>query len=161
MEPVEEDIGYVTIQQAAKLIGVHRDSVYQAIDAGKLKPVKVLGRTALRRSEVEAYHPRAYRERRKNDRTVSTADSADSVLTTRYELPAELLSRYHDLLDHKYTTGLTVDQETELERVGALLDAADLATPLEQEAAAQAQQAHRERMAILDNVISQLKSLLE
>jgi excisionase family DNA binding protein len=52
MEPVEEDIGYVTVQQAATIIGVHRDAIYQAIDTGKLKPVKVLGRTALRRSDV-------------------------------------------------------------------------------------------------------------
>jgi hypothetical protein len=126
-----------------------------------LKPVKVLGRTALRRSDIEAYQPRAYRSRRKPDKADSPTGTASSAVVARYELPADLLQQYHTLLDQKFSSGLTADQETELERVGALLDAADSTTPLEQDAAAQAQKAHQTRMSILDNVIAQLKSLLD
>src|SRR5579859_7862106 len=116
MEPIIEDIGYVTVQQAAKLIGVHRDAVYQAIDAGKLKPVKVLGRTALRRSDIEAYQPRSYRGRRKPDQVASPAGTDSAAVAASYELPADLLQQYHALLDQKFSSGLTADQETELER---------------------------------------------
>lgn len=60
----QEDVGYLTIQEAATLLGVHRSALYLAIKEGRLEPVRVLGRTALRRADVEAYHPRAYRSRR-------------------------------------------------------------------------------------------------
>ena len=59
----EADVGFLTIQQAAERLGVHRSAIYQAIEAGHLKPVRVLGRTALKRADVDAYEPRAYRDR--------------------------------------------------------------------------------------------------
>ncbi len=134
IEEIEEDIGYVTVQQAAKMIGVHRDAVYQAIDTGKL-----------RRSDVEAYRPRTYRGRHKSEPAASSVGTDASVVAARYELPTDLLRRYHALLDEKFTSDLT----------------ADLATPLAQEASAQERKAHQERMAVLDNLIAQLKSLVE
>jgi hypothetical protein len=76
-----------------------------------------------------------------------------------YELPAELLAAYHRLLDKKFSEGLTPDEEAELDRVGRELDEADMATPLEQAIDARARREHARRMAVLDNIIAQLKSL--
>ena len=76
-----------------------------------------------------------------------------------YELPPDLLAAYHRLLDKKFSEGLTSDEEAELERVGQELDEADMATPLEQAIDARARREHARRMAILDNIIAQLKSL--
>lgn len=66
---VEEEIGYLTIQQAADLLGIHRTAVYQAIREGRLKTVRVMGKQALRRADVDAYQPRNYRDRQ--EKTVS------------------------------------------------------------------------------------------
>jgi excisionase family DNA binding protein len=43
---------YCTIQDGAKLLGVSRPTVYKRIEEGKLKVYAVLGRPALKLSEV-------------------------------------------------------------------------------------------------------------
>ena len=159
MESVEANIGYVTVQQAAKLIGVHRGAIYQAIEAGRLNPVKMLGHTVLRLTEVQTYKPRNYGSRRRAKDASPETDA--SAVSAGYELPADLLQRYHELLDHKFSAGLSAGEETELEHVGEALDAADLATSLEHEGANRASALHQQRLKILDDVIVQLKSLLE
>jgi excisionase family DNA binding protein len=159
MKAVEENIGYVTVQQAAKMVGVHRGAIYQAIGSGKLKPVKVLGHMVLRLAEVQAYQPRNYAGRRRvKDSALETDALAGSI---GYELPVELLQRYHELLDQKFGDGLSGEEEWELEQVGTALDTADMATPLEFEGANRAAALHQQRLQTLDDVIVQLKSLLE
>jgi hypothetical protein len=140
-------------------VGVHRGAIYQAIETGRLKPVKVLGHKVLRLAEVQAYRPRNYRDRRRvGDSAPMTDASAGSA---GYELPADLLQRYHELLDRKFSGGLSAEDEVELERVGTALDVADVATPLERGSATGAADLHQQRLKILDDVIVQLKSLLE
>lgn len=43
---------YCTIQDGAKLLGISRPTIYKRIDEGKLKVYEVLGRPALKISEV-------------------------------------------------------------------------------------------------------------
>lgn len=43
---------YCTIQDGAKLLGVSRPTVYKRIEEGKLRVYEVLGRPALKLSEV-------------------------------------------------------------------------------------------------------------
>ena len=51
----------VTITEAATLMAVSRQSVHNAIKAGKIKiMVEVAGRKLLKRSDVEAYKAREY-----------------------------------------------------------------------------------------------------
>jgi len=159
MEPVEENIGYVTVQQAANMVGVHRGSIYQAIESGRLIPVKVLGQLVLRCADVQAYHPRTYRDRRRASYLGQNRDG--SAESARYDLPAEPLQRYHSLLDRKFSGGLNANEELELQRVGAELDAADLATPLEARGVNTAAAVHEQRLRTLDDVILHLKSLVE
>jgi excisionase family DNA binding protein len=55
---------YVTMQEAAQILGISRPSLYYAIKQGRLTPVKQFSRTLLRRAEVEAYEPAGYLDRR-------------------------------------------------------------------------------------------------
>ncbi len=73
------------------------------------------------------------------------------------ELPADVLADYHRLVSKKFVEGLTSAEEAELARLGAELDAADAATPLEQAA----WRKHERQMAILDELIAKLKALQE
>lgn len=57
------DIGYLTVQQAADFLGVNRSAVYQAIESGSLATVRVMGKRALRRADLEAYRVREGRNR--------------------------------------------------------------------------------------------------
>jgi excisionase family DNA binding protein len=43
---------YCTIQDGARLLGISRPTIYKRIDEGKLKVYEVLGRPALKLSEV-------------------------------------------------------------------------------------------------------------
>jgi hypothetical protein len=74
-----------------------------------------------------------------------------------YDLPADVLAAYHRLVSKKFTEGLTPEEEAEMERLGAELDAADAATPLEQAAWKE----HERRMAMLDELIAKRKALQE
>lgn len=53
----------MTIPEAAAYLKITRGAVYDAIKQGKLIPVEVLGKQALRRADVVDYQPRSYRER--------------------------------------------------------------------------------------------------
>ncbi len=79
-----------------------------------------------------------------------------------YELPADLLEAYHRFVSKKFSDeGLTPEEEAKFERISKELGEADLATPLEQAARARAEREHKRQMATLDNIIAQLKSLLQ
>ncbi len=56
---MEEDL--LTIRQAARELGIHRQTVYQAIRRGNLPAVEVLDRVAVRRADIEAYKQRQAR----------------------------------------------------------------------------------------------------
>ena len=56
-------LAYVSVTEAAALLGIHRSAVYQAIRAGQLRAVRVMGKKALHRADVLAYTPRPYKGR--------------------------------------------------------------------------------------------------
>ena len=56
-------LAYVSVAEAAALLGIHRSAVYQAIRAGQLRAVRVMGKKALHRADVLAYAPRPYKGR--------------------------------------------------------------------------------------------------
>lgn len=56
-------LAYVSVAEAAALLGIHRSAVYQAIRAGQLRAVRVMGKKALHRADVLAYTPRPYKGR--------------------------------------------------------------------------------------------------
>ena len=45
------------ITQAARHKGVSRQALYDAIEAGRLKAIEVLGKPAIRESDLEAWQP--------------------------------------------------------------------------------------------------------
>ena len=49
---------WMTIRQAAELLGIHRATVYQAIRAGRLPSETQLERVVVKRSDVLAYQER-------------------------------------------------------------------------------------------------------
>ena len=49
---------WMTIRQAAELLGIHRQTVYQAIRAGRLPSEEQLERVVVKRSDVLAYKER-------------------------------------------------------------------------------------------------------
>lgn len=51
---------YLSVSEAAELLGVHRNAIYQAIGSGRLRPIRMMGKQALLRAEVIAYSPRKY-----------------------------------------------------------------------------------------------------
>lgn len=55
----------LTIADAARRKGVSRSAVYKAIAQGQLAAQKVLGKMAARGADVEAWHPRERKGRRK------------------------------------------------------------------------------------------------
>jgi len=82
-----------------------------------------------------------------------------TALPLAFEIPADLLSSYHTLVRKKLEGGLTPEEEVELARVSEQLDQAELATPLSQYITAKAEREHAQRMAILDELITKLKTL--
>ena len=56
---------YVTVAKAAEIKGVSRTSIYKAISRGVFRVEQVLGRTALRRKDVELWQPGQLVGRRK------------------------------------------------------------------------------------------------
>jgi prevent-host-death family protein len=114
--------------------------------------------------EYRRWHPetaKAKGERRKAEKRQQEAQqtAGPPASPLAYELPAEVLEAYHRLVSKKFAQGLTAVEEAELERLGAELDAADAATPLEREADARAQREHHRRMGVLNDIIAKLKSL--
>jgi hypothetical protein len=72
-----------------------------------------------------------------------------------------LLEAYQRLLDKKFDSGLTPDEETELARLDQQLDEAELATPLVQSILMQAAERDKRWMRTLDEVITKLRELRE
>jgi prevent-host-death family protein len=91
--------------------------------------------------------------RRLQSETVDAKTEPENSLA--YDLPKGLVDAYHALVSKKLLDGLTPDEEAEFERVGAELDAADAATPLERNA----WKAHERRMAELDELRAKLHDL--
>lgn len=56
---------YVSVQEAANLKGVSRTTVYKAIAQGLLSAETVMGKTGLRRKDVEGWQPERKTGRRK------------------------------------------------------------------------------------------------
>ena len=56
-------LAYVSVAEAALLLGIHRSAVYQAIRAGQFQVVRVMGKKALCRADVLTYIPRPYKGR--------------------------------------------------------------------------------------------------
>ena len=79
--------------------------------------------------------------------------------TIPYELPSKLLTAYHRLLDKKFTTGLTTDEEKELVQLDNRLNEADMATPLEQSIRTKARKENHHRMVVLNDILAKLRSL--
>jgi len=77
------------------------------------------------------------------------------------KLPEGLVESYQHLVSKQFAEGLTSEEEAELERLGAELDAADAATPVERAADARARREHDRRMSILTDVLRKLRSLQE
>ncbi|HZO89492.1 MAG TPA: helix-turn-helix domain-containing protein [Chthonomonadaceae bacterium] len=66
-DPDETALPYVSVAEAAALLGVHRSAIYQAVEAGHLDTIKVMGKKALRRADVLAYKPRPNKCRKSQD----------------------------------------------------------------------------------------------
>jgi len=88
-------------------------------------------------------------------------ETTEALSTLSYELPAELLKAYNSLLDKKFSSGLTADEEAELAKLNGQLDEAELATPLVQSTLTTAEQQHKQWMRTLDEVITKLRGLRE
>jgi excisionase family DNA binding protein len=69
---------FLSVRQAAQMLSVHPSAVYQAISNGRLCPVYLIGKSALRRTEVEAYIPRAYRERKRDIQEAASHSGYDA-----------------------------------------------------------------------------------
>ena len=67
---------YVTFDEAAQMLGITRQSIDYAVKTGKLRAFAPHGRRLLLRSEVEAYQPAGYLDRRpsKSGRKASTGE---------------------------------------------------------------------------------------
>lgn len=87
------------------------------------------------------------------------AETTEALSALSYELPADLLDAYHRLLNKKFSSGLTADEETELARLDQQLDEAELATPLVQSTLTKSAQQHKRWMRTLNEVINKLREL--
>jgi excisionase family DNA binding protein len=63
MESTFED-SLMTIAEAAKMKGVVRGTIYQAIKDGRITEVTIRGRRYVIRATVESYEPRSYADKR-------------------------------------------------------------------------------------------------
>ncbi len=89
------------------------------------------------------------------------SETAEMPSALDYELPADLLDAYHRLLDKKFTSGLTPDEEAELAKIDKQLDEAELATPLIQSTLTKTGKQHERWMHTLNDVITKLRELRE
>ena len=78
-----------------------------------------------------------------------------------YELPAALLAAYHALLDKKFSSGLTPQEENELTQLSQQLDDAEAVQPLVQSIEARAAAEDKKWMQTLEEVITKLRELRE
>ena len=61
--PEISEFSYLSIAEAAALLGVNRSAIYQAVRAGRLATVILMGKKAIRREDVLAYTPKPYSRR--------------------------------------------------------------------------------------------------
>jgi excisionase family DNA binding protein len=86
MEKQTDRIGdYVSLDEAARMLGITRQSVDYAVKTGKLNVFRPHGRLLLLRSEVEAYKPAGYLNRRpsKSPRKTSAGGEEGTVTNGR------------------------------------------------------------------------------
>ena len=76
-----------------------------------------------------------------------------------YELPVHLLEAYHGLLDKKFSTGLTPEEEVELSELDQHLDEAEATQPLIQSMRMHANSEDQKWMQTLEAVIVNLRNL--
>ena len=76
-----------------------------------------------------------------------------------YELPVHLLEAYHSLLDKKFSTGLTPEEEIELSRLDQHLDDAEVTQPLIQSMGMHVNSEDQKWMWTLEEVIVNLRNL--
>jgi excisionase family DNA binding protein len=53
-----EEKDMLTVQEVAGVLGIHQNSVYQAIQEGRLPVQEIFGRKVVNRADVEAYQQR-------------------------------------------------------------------------------------------------------
>ncbi len=78
-----------------------------------------------------------------------------------YELPAHLLEAYHSLLDKKFSTGLTPEEEVELSELDQQLDEAEAAQPLIQSMQKRSAAQDENWMQRFEEVMAKLRELRE
>lgn len=78
-----------------------------------------------------------------------------------YELPADVLSAYHKLLDKKFSTGLTLQEEAELTGLKEKLDDAESAQPLVQLIRARAADRDEKWIRTFQETMAKLRELRE
>ena len=78
-----------------------------------------------------------------------------------YELPADLLTAYHKLLDKKFSSGLTPEEEAELTKLDQQLDNAEAAQPLVQSMRARTAAQDEKWLQRVEAVITKLRELKE
>ena len=78
-----------------------------------------------------------------------------------YELPAHLLEAYHGLLDKKFSTGLTPEEEVELSELDQQLDETEAAQPLIQTMHRRATTHDENWMQKFEEVMAKLRELRE
>ncbi|MDE0555376.1 MAG: hypothetical protein OXI24_14230 [Candidatus Poribacteria bacterium] len=78
-----------------------------------------------------------------------------------YELPMQVLEAYHSLLDKKFSTGLTKEEEITLSKLDQQLDKAEAAQPLIQSMQRRSAARDKNWMQRFDEVIAKLRELRE
>ena len=78
-----------------------------------------------------------------------------------YELPVHLLEAYHGLLDKKFSTGLTPEEEVELTQLDEQLNEAEAAQPLIQSMQKRSAAQDENWMQRFEEVIARLRELRE
>ena len=76
-----------------------------------------------------------------------------------YELPVHLLETYHGLLDKKFSTGLTPEEEVELTQLDEQLNEAEAAQPLIQSMQKRSAARDENWMQRFEEVIARLREL--
>lgn len=78
-----------------------------------------------------------------------------------YELPADLLAAYQALLDKKFSSGLTPQEENELAQLNQQLDDVEEAQPLVQSIWSRAAAQDKKWLQTLEEIITKLRELRE
>lgn len=143
-------------RQVESLLQVAWEGHESIILERKGKPVAVV----LPMEEYLRLHPETKKAEVKSNYE-EKAETTGALSALSYELPADLLDAYHRLLDKKFNSGLTADEEIELARLDRQLDEAELATPLVQSTLTTAAQQHERWMRTLNEVITKLRELRE